>query len=112
MEPAQNLYMDVPEGRGWANVFKFKQGLEQAVTLASRSDLVTEINQDDWNEYAIRLHGPNIWVLLNGKLILSAADGELTDGGLSFGVRRLGNVEDDVEAAVVLRNLRVSRLAP
>jgi hypothetical protein len=109
--PAQYLYLAVTPGRGWATVFKFKQGLEQSITLASRSDLATEMAKDEWNEYGIRLDGPNIWVLLNGNPILSAADGELTHGGLSFGARRLGDIEDDAEAAVVLRNLRVSRLA-
>lgn len=107
----KNLYLAVTPGRGWATIYK-DNGIGLSVVLAGRPDLLTQYAQDDWNEYAIRLDGPNIWVLLNGKPILSVADSELTEGGVSFGVRRLGDLEDDVEAAVVLRNLRISRLAP
>ncbi|MGE3271694.1 MAG: hypothetical protein AB7P40_23280, partial [Chloroflexota bacterium] len=109
-DPRQEYLLAVTPGRGWAYVYK--NGFGTTPALAGRSDLGSRYAPDDWNEYAIRLAGPNIWVLLNGYLILSASDAALDQGWLTFGARRLGDVEDNVEAAVVPRNLRISRLVP
>jgi hypothetical protein len=79
--------------------------------LALREDLSGHLARDDWNEYAVRLDGPNIWVLLNGTPILSASDTVVDRGWVAFGVKRLGSADDNAESAVVFRDLRVSRLA-
>jgi hypothetical protein len=81
------------------------------VPLAQRLDLRGRMSRDDWNEYAIRLVGQNIWILLNGEPILSAADGSIDRGSVAFGLNRLGDKNDDAETAAVFRNLRISRLA-
>lgn len=84
---------------------------ETVVPLALRPDLAPRVSRDDWNEFAIRLNGPDIWVLVNGEPILSATDAAFDRGWISFGVSRAGNLEDDEEVAVVFRNLRISQLA-
>ncbi|MFN8632658.1 MAG: family 16 glycoside hydrolase [Chloroflexota bacterium] len=80
--------------------------------LATRSDLRGRMSRDDWNQFAVRLDGPNIWILLNGEPILSVADSARDSGRVGIGVMRAGDLNDNAESAVVFRNLRVSRLAP
>lgn len=81
-------------------------------TLAMRTDLAGRVSRNGWNTIAVRLDGPNIWVLVNDEPILSAPDTELDDGRVGFGLLRLGTPDDNAESAAVFRNLRVSRLDP
>lgn len=110
-DPPRGYDLSVNPSRGAAGLLKQQSG-SAMVPLAMRTDLAGRMSRDDWNEYAIRLDGPNIWVLLNGEPILSASDGMIDRGRVSFGVERLGNPDDSPETAVVFRNLRISRLAP
>jgi hypothetical protein len=93
---------------GWATLAK-PGGL--VPLLAGRKDLQGRV-AEDWNTLAIRLDGENLWVLLNDELILSAADRSFGQGRVLFGLFRMGDGSDTQESAVVIRNLRVSNLAP
>lgn len=108
-DPTRLYALDFHPADGWVGLTK-EQAETPVVPLATRSDLKGRIAKDDWNEYAVRLQGPNIWVLLNGKPILAAADRALDHGGVSLGVHRLGDQSEDAESAVVFRNLRISQL--
>ena len=110
-DPLGAYELDVHPTQGGAALLK-GQANAPAVQLALRGDLAGRISRDDWNEYAIRLDGPNIWILLNGQPILSASDPMLDRGWVSFGVHRLGSPDDNPETAMVFRNLRIARLAP
>jgi hypothetical protein len=110
-DPPRGYDLSINPSRGAAILMKEQAG-SAMVPLAIRTDLARQISRDDWNEYAIRLDGPNIWVLLNGEPILSASDGMSDRGWVTFGVERLGNPDDSAETAAVFRNLRISRLAP
>lgn len=107
--PQHYLLAAIPEA---GRIGVLKEGFDQpSVSLVTRNDLARKLAGGGWHEYAIRLQGPNFWVLVDGDLVLSVSDDALDRGGLRFGVRRLGNADDDVEAGAVLRNLRVSRLS-
>jgi hypothetical protein len=110
LDPFSLYHLDVHTGQGGAALSK-EQGDAPPVYLAMREDLAGRLSRDDWNEYAIRLDGPKIWVLLNAEPILSASDSALDRGFVSFGVHRLGSLDDKAEVALVFGNLRVSRLA-
>lgn len=73
-DPPRGYDLRVNPSRGAAAIFKEQSGTA-LVPLAMRTDLAGRMSRDDWNEYAIRLDGPNIWILLNGEPILSASDG-------------------------------------
>jgi len=103
-----NVAVLVPAS-GIAMLFKFSP--DAATPLAQRNDLAGRISRDGWHTVAIRLHGINMWVLLNGQPVLSASDVQGDRGRVALGAGRLWNRDDDTESAVVFRNLRVSRLA-
>ena len=81
-------------------------------TLARRNDLAAIFAPESWLSIAVRLQGPNLWVLLNDEVILPAADATYDRGTLNVVVSRQGDPSDDQEVAVVLRNLAVSSLSP
>lgn len=110
-DPETSYELNLVPSAGFALLGKGAAGVQQLVPLATRADLRGRMSRDNWNEYAIRLDGPNIWVLLNGEPILSGSDAAFDSGWIAFGVQRLGNRDDDAESAVVFRNLRISRLA-
>jgi hypothetical protein len=83
----------------------------EGVMLASRGDLRATLARDDWNTLAIRLHGPDLWILINDQVALSARDETFTEGALALGLFRVGGVADTEESAVVFRNLRISALS-
>jgi hypothetical protein len=83
----------------------------QVTVLAENTDITAWLAADGWNTLAMRTQGPNFWVLLNGVPIISASDSTFSSGGVFIALSRLGELEDTQEAVVVLRNLRVSRLA-
>lgn len=85
----------------------------------TRSDLAGLLSADGWNTVAIRVQGPDFWLVVNDEPVLFTSDGSLERGTVAFSVLRLsegrGRIEDDpndtTEVAVVVRNLRVSALA-
>ena len=87
--------------------------------MLERDDLASGLSADDWNAVAIRLQGPNFWLLLNDQPVLFFSDDSLDRGDVSFSLlkvsdgpdRSLHDPYDTNEAALVVRNLRVSALA-
>jgi hypothetical protein len=87
--------------------------------ILERDDLANSLSADDWNTVAIRLQGPNFWLLLNDQPVLFFSDDSLDHGDVSFSVlklsdgpeRSVSDPNDPNEAAVIVRNLRVSALA-
>ena len=79
--------------------------------LAFRQDLSGVMSRDDWNTLAVRARGSELWVLLNDQLVLQGNDPTYDRGVTVFGLRRLGDVNDEPETAAVIRNLRISALA-
>lgn len=110
LEPTRVYEFNVAPASGLAMLVK-SEGDNPTVPLALRTDMAGKIALQDWNEYAIRMHGPDLWVIVNEQPVLSASDPAFERGGISFGVFRTGNLDDDAESAAVFRNLRVSRLA-
>jgi hypothetical protein len=66
---------------------------------------------DYWNSLAVRADGPNLWALLNHQPIISATDASFDSGSVSLMLIRDGNLDDEDETAVALKNLRMSALA-
>jgi hypothetical protein len=89
-----------------------KHGCDPVVSLAVNLTLQGRIAVNDWNTVAIRLSGPEIWVLVNEEAVLSASDDDFSRGGVLFGAGRRGAATDTTESAVVFRNLRLAVLAP
>jgi hypothetical protein len=103
-------YGAIEPTNGGAQLLKLANN--QATTLDQRFDLTTALSPNDWSTMSIRARGPELWLLLNGRPVLYAmTDGAFDSGGVSLTLRRLGDVNDDQEAAVLVRNLRVSTLA-
>jgi len=50
-------------------------------------------------------------VLINDQLFISATDTYRDSGSVGFMLVIAGNMEDEVESAVAMRNFRLSRLA-
>jgi hypothetical protein len=92
-------------------------GLPGKTTL--RRDVEGIVTADDWNAVAIRMQGPNIWLMLNDQPILFYSDTQLDRGGAFFDLVRVSDgpqdsvtdPNDTTEVAVVYRNLKVSALA-
>jgi hypothetical protein len=102
--------LELRPGTGAAGLVRF-QDCGQGDVLASRSDLCQRFARAEWSAIAVRLDGPRIWALLNGEPFISAADSTIDRGGLAFGIARLGDLADEEQSAIVLRDLRVSALA-
>lgn len=102
-------FASIYPSRGLAQLRRVTGG--RGTTLAERSDLADLLRPDDWNSLAVRVDGPNFWVLLNDEPFLSAVDSSYETGRVLIGLFRLGNPDDDQETAMVMRNLRVSALA-
>jgi hypothetical protein len=109
-DPNRAYALLVHPGLGEAQVQKEEAG--RAVPLARRFDLAGRLSREDWNRLAVRLDGQSIWVLLNDEPILSASDAGIDSGAVSFGLERIGSLDDNAESAAVFRNLRISGLAP
>jgi hypothetical protein len=108
--PGQDGYLaSVDPAHGKAQLL-YKVGNEYRV-LAERSDLASLLAPGDWNSLAVRLRGPDLWLLVGETPILSASEPSLGTGRVSIGLNRLGSLADREEAAAVFRNLRVSGLA-
>lgn len=106
-----NDYLAVEPVSNLLHLLKIKGG-NPAVVLDQQNNLAEYFKADGWNTIAVRLQGSSLWVLVNDEPILAATDPELAEsGGIGVQLRRIGSLDDDQEAAVVVRNLRVSRLA-
>lgn len=81
-----------------------------STTLAFRTDVGRLVKPDDWNRLAVRMEGPNLWLIVNDQPVLSAADPDYETGGVQLRLSRIGDPDDEEETAVVVRNLRVSAL--
>jgi hypothetical protein len=103
-----SYYADFRPGQGSVRLRKVVAH-EPATILAQRADL-TDIVSDDWTAVAIRARGPTIWLLVNDQVRLSVEDAAFDQGGVWLSLYRQGNLDDSVEAAVLLRDLRVSAL--
>lgn len=80
-------------------------------SLVSRRDLSELLAPDDWNSLAVRARGADLWVFVNDQLVAQASEPTFDSGRIFFGLQRLGDLADTAESAVVIRNLRVSRLS-
>ena len=96
-------------GRGVVALSTFGGG--QFTDLAQRGDLAGSMAPDGWNSLAIRARGSDLWVLVNDEPVLFASNADYARGAVRIALRRLGNPDDEPESAVVVRNLRVARLA-
>jgi Domain of Unknown Function (DUF1080) len=110
-DPPASYEVNLVPNEGFAMLGKSVPNEDKLLPLALRTDLRGRMSRDDWNEYAIRLDGQNIWILLNGEPILSGSDSSFDRGRVAFGLMRTGDKNDNAEVAAVFRNLRVSRLA-
>jgi hypothetical protein len=104
------LFAAIEPNRGVAQLFAFKNG--RVTMLAERVDLHRLISPSDWSSIAIRAQGPVFWLMINDQTVLWGRDATFAGGTVSVAVWRLGAPTDDQETAIVLRNLRVSELAP
>jgi hypothetical protein len=95
--------------RGLAQFVKQADG-KQAV-IAARRDLAPILGGRDIFTLALRAQGPNFWLLLNDQLMLAASEPTFQRGTVSFYLSRQGDLDDEVEVAVALRNLQVATLA-
>lgn len=93
---------------GEASLFRLQSG--SATMLWQRNDLAGYAYPDDWNRIGMRLSGNEVWLLLNEQTILYATGTPPEFGGMGLRVYREGSFDDNVEAAVVFRNLTVSSL--
>jgi hypothetical protein len=82
-------------------------------------DLGSSVAKDDWNTLAIRLQGPNVWLLVNDQPAAFISDGSVDRGDVLLNFVRLNGAsggmdndpDDSSEVAAAFRNLRVSALA-
>ena len=69
-------------------------------------------NAEGWMSMAIRVHGPQLWLLVNDQPVLYVEDTTFEAGGVMLQLYRSGSLDDDAETSVLLRNLRVTNLVP
>lgn len=84
----------------------------QSILTLARAELAPgTLKLDDWNRLTVRLRGPDIWLIVNDRVLLAARDDQYTEGTAQLTLFRRGNPDDVDEVSVVLRNLRISALA-
>jgi hypothetical protein len=103
--------LSVGLGEGTAVISRFGQGGAPPTTLARVTNQAFLTTPTDWVAVSIRADGPNLSVLVNGAVIVQASDETHARGAAWIQVYRTGALDDEVEVAADLRNLRVSRLA-
>jgi len=108
-DPVRGYVVYFLPARGVALLRRIEGG--QEIPLAARIDLAALLAPDGWNSLAVRAKGPDLSVLVNDRLVLSASDPKYDTGAMGLAVSRLGDVNDDAETAMIVRNLRVSALA-
>lgn len=95
-------------GLGVAVITKLDHG--ENSLLARRADLGGLLNRDGWNSFAVRMLGPQLWLLLNDQPVLKAEDGAISRGGFTLAIDRLGNPDDDEHLEVVFASFRISEI--
>ncbi|MFN8637211.1 MAG: pre-peptidase C-terminal domain-containing protein [Chloroflexota bacterium] len=100
---------EIRPGSGSVNLCSFLAGTQRMI--ARRDDLGSLWEPDGWNSIAVRADGPHMWLILNDKVLLFAEAQTISAGAVAPQLIKIGNVNDGVEAAVVFRSIRVSRLA-
>jgi len=91
------------------SLYRFEDGTE--TVLASRDDLAGRLSPTDWSRLALRFKGGEVWVLLDGRALLHAANVPDQAGGAGLQVLREGSPDDEAEVTVVFRDLMLSPLA-
>ncbi|MFN8524631.1 MAG: hypothetical protein U0821_16160 [Chloroflexota bacterium] len=94
---------------GWAEIVQ--TGPEGTKVAARRTDLIGRISRDDWFTVAIVAKGPEIFLLIDDKPLLSAKAESPPEGQVRLSTFRTGNVDDTDGVAALFRDLRVSQLA-
>lgn len=79
--------------------------------VATRSDLKPLFLPDGWNTVAVRMEGARLWLFVNDRPVIAVVDATHDTGGVALGIGRSGNPDDSDEAAVLIRNLKVSSIA-
>lgn len=82
----------------------------EATTLAEATLTEDLVSQDGWNEFAVRVQGPHLLMLVNGQPVLSAWDESYERGRVWFALQRSGDLDDEEESAVVVRDLAVAAI--
>ena len=107
--PTARYALALEPARGLVQLLKQANG-KQAV-VAARRDLGALLVGQQWIEVALRAQGPSFWVLIDEQPVLVGSEGSFERGGVSFYLSRQRDLDDDAEAAVALRHLRISPLA-
>lgn len=85
----------------------------------TRKELGGLVSAEAWNTVALRLQGPNVWLLVNDQPTLFFTDSTVDRGEVFFDIVRVSDgprpsvtdPNDTTEIAAVFRNLKVSALA-
>jgi hypothetical protein len=81
-----------------------------AAILARRNDIGGVVRRNDWNSLAVRVHGSHLWLVLNDQPVLSAQDGQFSQGSFTLSLRRVGDPGDSEAIDAVFRNLSISEI--
>jgi hypothetical protein len=100
----------VHPGKGEASLFSSFES--QPTELASSYNLGSVLQPGDWNRMAMRVSGPDVWLLLNDEPVLYASGVHTAAGGVIVELVRDGTAgeDDKEESAIVVRNLELTAL--
>jgi hypothetical protein len=100
----------VHPGKGEASIFSSVES--QPTELASSYNLGSVLQPGDWNRMAMRVSGPDVWLLLNDEPVLYASGVHTAAGGVIVELVRDGTAgeDDKEESAIVVRNLELTAL--
>jgi hypothetical protein len=101
--------LGVVPAQGIVSLVRFDHG--EITRLAWRDDLASFLDRDGWNGVAVRARGADFWVLVNDQPVVAATDEGDDNGAIYVGLLRTGDPDDESETAMIVRNLKVSRLA-
>lgn len=105
-DSGNELHVMVAPAPGFAHIGRLVGG--EGSVLAERGDLAGVLSPDDWNTLAVRARGPDLALSVNGRAILFATDASFETGFVNLFLLRSESLDDDQEAAVVVRDLRVA----
>jgi hypothetical protein len=89
----------------------FPQSGGTSTVLAERAGSSPPFTQSDWSRLAIRLFGPNLWVLLNEEPVLVYADPSFSSGRLWVELLRIGDLDEPSPTVVLIRDFVISALS-
>jgi hypothetical protein len=100
----------VHPGKGEASLFTSFES--QPTELASSYSLGSVLKPGDWNRMAMRVSGPDVWLLLNDEPVLYASGVHADTGGVIVELVRDGTASEDdkEESAIVVRHLELTAL--